>query len=892
MCAVARRGVPVEVLPAGGRGRVVQRSALFELLARAERVVLVSAPAGSGKTLLLRSWIGAEGLSDCTGWVAVGREQHDPQVFWLSVLDALRGTRAGAKSVREVTAAPGLDGATIVERLVKDLSTLEEPLWLVIDDLHELRADEAVQQLELLVSSAPAELRFVLLTRSDPRLGLHRVRLAGELTEIRGEDLRFTLAESRALLEAAGVQLSDGALESLVGITEGWAAGLRLAALSMAGHPDPERLAVSFSGGERAVAEYLLAEVLERQPEEVSRLLLRTSVLDRVSGPLADRVTGRSGSERILVDLEDAGAFVVSLDPQRRWFRYHHLFADLLALELRRSAPEELPALHTAAAAWFAEHDYPIEAIRHAQSAEDWALAARLLTDSWRGLYVEGRIATARDFLSRFPASMVAANAELAALAAGDKRAAGSLHEAERYLKLAARMSASVPEERRGRFRVHLALVRLALARARNDVQSVAEEARRLLAWDEAAEAVEFGLGEDLRITALADLGSAETWAGQFEAAERHLERALAEARRLGTPLLELQALAHLGLLSVFLSQPKGEARARQAIDLARKHGWEETAAPNAAAHIALGSVALWRGRLQEAAPRLDRAERALRHFAQPATALTLYATRALLEFARGRHAEAASAYRAVERIERLLITPHILARRARAANLEMLVQTGETERVRQALAEMDDDVRETAEMRLVRAALTLAQDDPQGAVAALAPILDGSTPMEDPRWEAQALLLEATARDALRDHGAASRTLERALDLAEPDGLLLPFLLFPARELLERHSRSRTNHASLMAEILDLLSGHAPRVRPESAEPLHEPLTDSELRVLRYLPTNLQAPQIAAELFVSLNTIRTHLRHLYAKLGVHRRADAVERARELGLLSPSSHGP
>ncbi len=277
---------------------MISRPGLFELLGAAGRVVHVSAPAGSGKTFLLRSWIAAEGLGDRAAWVSVGRQEHDPQVFWLSVLDSLRQTGAGSERVRELTASPDLDGANVVGRLLEDLSSLQEPLWLVIDDLHELQADQAIRHMELLVGTAPPELRFVLLTRRDLRLGLHRLRVEGELTEIRGEDLRFTLEESRALLEAAGVRLSDGALESLVATTEGWAAGLRLVALSLARHPDPERYAVSFSGRERAVAEFLLAEVLERQSAEVRRLLLRTSLLERVSGPLADRLTGSSGSER------------------------------------------------------------------------------------------------------------------------------------------------------------------------------------------------------------------------------------------------------------------------------------------------------------------------------------------------------------------------------------------------------------------------------------------------------------------------------------------------------------------------------------------------------------------------------------------------------------------
>jgi LuxR family maltose regulon positive regulatory protein len=229
-----------------------------------------------------------------------------------------------------------------------------------------------------------------------------------------------------------------------------------------------------------------------------------------------------------------------------------------------------------------------------------------------------------------------------------------------------------------------------------------------------------------------------------------------------------------------------------------------------------------------------------------------------------------------------------MLATRLRALNLQMLVSVGEIERVEQALAETEPEVRETREMRVVLAALRLARDDPEGTVEALAPI-DTSTEVDASVWEIEALLLEAIARDGLGDLGASSRAMERALDLAEPGGLLLPFLLYPAPDLLERHARLRNTHASLISEILNLRSGDAPPRRPEDAEPLDEPLTPSELRVLQYLPTNLQVPEIAAELFLSVNTVRTHIRHLYAKLGAHGRTDAVERARNLGLLAPSA---
>jgi LuxR family maltose regulon positive regulatory protein len=872
---------------------LVSRPGLFERLGAAERVVHVSAPAGSGKTFLLRSWIAAEGLGERVAWVSVGRQEHDPQAFWLSVLNSLRGTRIGSERVRELTAAPDLDGATVVTRSLEDLSSLDERLWLVIDDLHELQAEAAIRQVGLLLATAPRELRLVLLTRRDLRLGLHRLLVEGELTEIRGEDLRFTLDESRGLLVAAGVRLSDGALESLVATTEGWAAGLRLAALSLARDPDPERFAARFSGRERAVADYLLAEVLERQPQDTTRLLLRTSILERVSGPLADRLTGGSGSEGILWALEDAGAFVVSLDAERSWFRYHHLFADLLALELRRTAPQELAGLHTIAAEWLAEHGHPVEAIRHAQAAENWGLAARLLADSWLGLDLDGRIATSRELLSRFPADTIATDPELAALAAADRRAAGSPHEAEGYLALAERLSASVPDDRRWRFQVLLVLERLVLARDRNDRDAAAEEARRLLELADSPHAIEAGVGaEGLRATTLISLGAAEVWAAHLEAAERHLELGLDEARRIGRPMLELQALSHSALLSFVRARAIGEQRAREAIELARAHGWEKTAPAAATAYVTLGGVTMWRGQLAEAEGWLDLAELVLRRFAEPATAMMLYGTRAMIESVRGRHEAAMTAQRATESIERGLATRHILARRSQALTLEMLVRVGETDLVQRALDDMEEDVRATSAMRVVEATLRLAHEDPEGAAAALAPIFAGASQIDNARWEIQALLLKASVEDALGDAGASSRALERALELAEPDGLLLPFLLHPAPGLLERHSRLRTAHASLISQILNSLSGRPPAARPEDAEPLQEALSEAELRVLRYLPTNLRGPEIAAQLFVSLNTIRAHLRSVYAKLGVHSRTEAVNRARELGLLAPFSRKP
>jgi LuxR family transcriptional regulator, maltose regulon positive regulatory protein len=857
-------------------------------------MTVVSAPPGSGKTVLLRSWIAEASLAGRAAWVTVERGERDPQRLWLAVLDALRQTAPGSALVRELTAAPDLDGWTVVERLLKDLAPLADRLWLVLDDLHELGSAEALRQLELLVMRAPEELRLVLATRHDVRLGLHRLRLEGRLTEIRADDLRFSVDEARALFQAAGVELAGPTLEMLYERTEGWAAGLRMAALSLAGHPDPERFAAEFSGTERTVAEYLLAEVLERQPAEVRRLLLRTSGLDRINGELADLLTGASGGERMLQDLEEANAFVVSLDAARSWFRYHHLFAELLQLELRRTQPEEVTALHKLAAGWLAGHGYPVEAIRHAQAACDWVLAARLLADHWSGLYLGGQEATVHALMAGFPPRASAADAELAAVAAADELARGSLEAAERYLGLAERGSASVPESRRGQAQVLLGVVQLLLARRHGNMPVVAEQAQRLQALAEAPDAAHYdlapaaqvGLGDELRAFALVKIGDIETWAGRLDQAESHLEQGVALARRIGRPYLEFMGLvyrAEIELNRPFF--PRAAERSRQAIDLAERHGWTDD--PDACnAFMTLGVALAWQGRLDEAEAWVQRAERTIRAEANPAVGMGCQYVRGQFELGRGRVADALAAFRAAER----LAGPHPLARPLRAWLVHALVRLGETEDAEQILAGLGERERDRGEMRIAAAALRLTQDDPHAATVALAPVLDGSAGVGWRSWLVEAFLLEAIARDALGDQAAAGLALERALDLAEPDGALMWFLMHPVPGLLERHARKRTAHTALIVLILDLLSGNTPAPLPAGPRAPLEPLTKSEIRVLRYLPTHLSAPEVATELSVSTSTVKTHLRNLYAKLGAHSRAEAVERARALGLLAPSAH--
>ena len=774
--------------------------------------------------MLLRSWIAETALADRTGWVAIGRGEQDPQQFWLSVLGTLRQTAPGPVLIRELTAAPDLDGWAIVERLLKDLAPLKEQLWLVIDDLHELVSDQARRQLELLMMRAPQELRFVLAGRQDVQLGLHRLRLEGDLTEIRANDLRFSLAEARELFDAAGVELPGPALEMLHDRTEGWVAGLRLAALSLAAHPDPERFAAEFSGTERTVAEYLLAEVLERQDEQVRRLLLRTSVLDRVNGELADLLTGESGGERVLQDLEDANAFVVSLDAARSWFRYHHLFGDLLQLELRRAQPAEV-TLHQHAAGWLAGHGYPVEAVRQAQAARDWGLAVRLLADHWLALYLSGQAATVHALLASFPAGAAMDDAELAGLAAADEQARGSLEAAERYLRLAERGLASAPDGRRAQAEVLLTVVRLQLAWYRGDHSAGPEQARQLQALAEASGAAQPGLGDELRAFALIGLGNAETWTGPREQVESLLKQGIELARRSEPAISRVPGpdlpggYRALPVVSAGGGLQQAGNRASRAARLDRRSGHR----PRLHGTRIRAGVAGTRQRSGYLVA-ARRADGQTGNLSRGGDGNPLRPRPARAGPRRAGAADALAAFRAAER----LAGPHPLARPLRGWLVRALARLGETERAEQILAGLSQRARDRGEMRIAAAVLRLATDGPRAASVTLAPVLDGSAQVGWRSWLAEAFLLEAIARDALGDPAAAGHALERALDFAEPDGAFLWFLIHPAPGLLERLARQRTGHAALAAQILGLLAGRTPA--PPSAEPRPplEPLSGS----------------------------------------------------------------
>jgi len=869
--------------------RLIDRGDLVAALDRAatRTVTIISAPAGSGKTSLLRTWAGRPGQPRQLAVLQVQRDQQDPQQFWLALLDAVRHATGPDKGAELPAATPDFNAPAMVDRVLSELADARGGLTLVIDDLHELTSPEALAQLTRLLTNLPAQVHAILTTRHDVRLGLHQLRLTGELADIRAADLRFSEHEASELLDASGIALSAAGAALLHQRTEGWAAGLRLAAISLAGHPDPERFVAEFSGSDRTVAEYLLAEMLDRQPPDVQDLLLRTSLLDRVNGELADLLTGRPGSERILLDLEDANAFVESLDPERAWFRYHHLFADLLRLELRRTLPADVPALHRRAAGWFTQHGPVVEAIRHTQAAGDWPEAARLLTDHSFSMTLDGQAQTMQALLRAFPPG--ADHPELALVRAMSDLAQGRLNEAAAHLAVAETHAETAPPERQRRLQVAIASLQLALARRRGHLARVIEQARFLASPVTGPSDEDIALGSDLRAVALMNLGTAEAWTlGTPDApdAERHLQEGADLARQIGRPYLEVGCRAQLGFASLVLhSFATTQRRCREAIALAERHGWgaEPVIAP---ALIMLAGTMVWTGEFDEGERWLRRTERALQTDTGPDIRLLLHQTAGILHVGRGRHHEALEEFGAAEDLGSQLADSQALATRTTRWLLATQARLGRTGEARALLAALDDERASSGEIRNARAVICLVEGDPAAALATVADVLDGTAPVQGYVTVMEAHLLAGLAHRELGDQRAASQAAERALALAESDRLVLPFAMTGSAGLLEALPRHETAHAALLADILDVLHGAFPAAKEQPSSPPAEELSPSELRVLRYLPTNLSRPEIAGELSVSPNTVSAHIRSIYAKLHVGDRSSAVRRARELRLMA------
>ncbi len=890
----ARRGSGSDVAfrtnppkPAQAATRLIQRGDLLASLDRATaaKVTLISGPAGSGKTSLLRAWADGRGQSYRLAVVQVRRDQQDSQQFWLAVLGAIRQASGTPGDAEQLAATPDFNEAAIGDRVLAELAEHRDRTFLIIDDLHELTSPEALTQLTRLLEKLPQHVHAILATRRDLPLRLHKLRLAGELAEIRAADLRFTERETRELLETSGVALSDAQAAKLHQRTEGWAAGLRLAAISLASSPDPERFVAEFSGSSRTVAEYLLAEMLECQSAEVQQLLLRTSLLDRVNGELADLLTGHPGSERILLDLEDANAFVVSLDTARTWFRYHHLFADLLRLELRRRLPEELPALHRLAAQWLIEHGEIVEAIRHTQAAGDWSSAARLLADHSFGLTLDGQTQTIESLLRAFPPGAVTEGPDLPLARATSELALGHLDEGGAHLTVAETAITSTPPDRKHRLEVAIAALKLSLARKRGHLAGVVEQVRFLASPVSGQSDVDIALDSVLRAVALMNLGIVEAWSLANQDSQRHLQEGADLARKIGRPYLEVACLAELAFASKIEPFATTRRRCREAIALAEQHGWgaEPVISP---ALVNLAGALIWAGEFDEGEYWLQRTDRALETDTGPGIRLLLHMATGMLLSGRRRQREALADYSAAEHLQAQLEGSHALMRQLTSWRLATQARLGQLSEARASLASLDAELSGSGEIGNARAAICLAEGNPAAALAAVQDVLNGIAPTIGYVTVVEAHLLAALAHRELGDQRAATAAAECALALAEADRLVLPFAMTGSLELLEAMPRHETAHAALLTDILDVMRGSSISSANESSLAEIEQLSPSELRVLRYLPTNLSRPEIASELSVSVNTVNTHIRNIYTKLQAQDRSAAVQRAREMRLLA------
>jgi LuxR family maltose regulon positive regulatory protein len=840
-----------------------------------KRVTMVAAPAGSGKTTLLRSWMAR--LPDTYRIVFVSaRGEEDEQDFWLSLLSGI-----GALAIP--VAAPAFCGASGVERGLAQLNENHEPVVIVIDDAHEF-SQLALFNIAKFVVDLPAHAHVVLSSRRDLRLGTHQLRLAGELSEIRAENLRFTESETRELLAKSGIAISDAAVRTLQERTEGWAAGLRLAALSLAVEKDPEGFVAQFSGSNRVVADYLLAEMLERQPSEVQWLLLATSIVDRVNGELADLLTETTGSDRILLGLEDANAFVLSLDAERTWFRYHHLFRELLRLELRRAFPEKVADLHRRAAGWFTQKEQPIEAIRHGQAAGDWELAAEILADNLFDLLMSGHRESITGLLESFPRHVRSAHRELAIVEAALETMQGRFVEAKTHLDIADRELENLPAERQPAYHVGIATLRLGIARRQGHLDSVIEQVHLFNTADGDCPVANSPLNAVLSAVALMNLGIVEMWSGRLADADAHLREGAELAHQIRQPYIEVTCLSNRGFTSKIRSFADALEQSRHAVTLADSFGWENEGAI-APALLTLAGTNFWAGEFVAGEIWQRRAAKLIDPGSNPPVELLFHLCEGMLHIGRRRFGQALTEFEEAVRMQSLMIGEHVFAASATAWAAALKARLGMLDDARALLAAAPVRRVATDVVQNAAAAIELACGKPESALAILGDVLELRLPSLHDFVLVEGHLLAAHAHDKLGNAHETRASVEKALAFAEKDRLIFPFVMTESGELVRQLQRHKTAHAALAFDIADLLEQAPARDDRRPVRAANE-LSASELRVLRYLPTNLSRSDIARQLFVSVNTVNTHVRNIYSKLGSASRTEAVDRARQLRLLA------
>jgi LuxR family maltose regulon positive regulatory protein len=841
------------------------------------RLTLVAGPPGAGKTTLLSSWIKTGNAPPRLAWVTLDAHDDAPTHFWRTVLASLAACDACPTGRLEPIVVPPFSVVTgdLPMLIAGALPDDDEPTVLVLDELHEVRNTRVLDGIAELLRIAPASFRMVISTRHDPRLPLPRMRVAGQLAEIRAADLAFTPDEARELLVGHGLSLPAGDVETLVQRTEGWVAALALTAMSLRGSEDPGRQITRIAGDERAVADYLATEILDELSTGTREFLVRTAILDRVCGPLADALTGSRGGAEMLEELERRNCFVVGLDDRRHWFRYHRLFLELLRSRLPAFTHAERRELHRRAATWLADNGLGVEAIEHAIVAEEWRFAVDLIAEHWMDAFLSGRSASLRPLLEGLPAEFVEREAGVAVALAGIHLDAGDIVRADRFLAIG--RAALSDADRDGRKSEQLGVVALLRARCHGDLEAAVRIADEVLAANGTEEP---GARQQPALVLLL-LGATEVWTDRLGSAARNLRAAVAQARFAEQEYLVLGGLGHLAIVEVAEGRLEpGAALAREALAIAERRDWLD--APQAAsALMALGWAQLHMcdaaaaGTLEHAllAARsssdmpLRQATAALRALA----ALEGEGARRGLDILAGAGAENAGTS-----------MPALVDRLVRGIEARLLLATGDEQAALDTLAKLPP----SATTGVLRARHALSRADPGSALRLLEPCLGSACADADTTTRTEALVLEAVAHHRSLDNAAAADSLERALALADADRSLWVFMQAGAsmRELLARQLRHGTAHRGLVESLivrleqLELTGG-------ASAEPLLEPLSARERALLSYLETMLSTEEIARELFVSANTVKSHTKSVYRKLGVTRRRQAVLRGRALRLL-------
>jgi LuxR family transcriptional regulator, maltose regulon positive regulatory protein len=842
-------------------------------------LTLVTGPAGSGKTQLLTAWLTARPPAGPVAWLSLEPSDGHPARFWGELLGLLDDASDGG-----IADLPDpSDGVTgdFVAAMASAVNELSPPVLVVLDDFEQLHSQRVVESLDLLLRSSQQGLHLVIASRFDPSLALQRLRLEGRLTELRSTDLALGREQARDLFEMADLELTADQVEKLHTRTEGWVGGLSLAALSLRGHPDPEGFVRTFTGDERTVADYLVEEVLHQQPAAMRDFMLRTSVVEDLVPDLADALTGRDDGARSLELLERSNAFLVPLDEHRFRYRYHPMFLELLRSQLKYQMPDAFALEHRRASRWFAAHGLAANAVRHALAADDVVTATELLSEHWLSLIVRGQAEELANWVDGLAPRVVAGSAELAVAGAGASLALGDLERAHGYIRLADAKAAAVPAKRRARYTVGRSIVTMFDARVRGDFEATRSAAHKVLAAYQLA-----GAPRDSRAIVHLNLGIAEHWSAQHESGTARLEEALELAQRDSCEFVVVDCFGQLALFKALGGQLREAADfAQTAVRISARHGWEEYAAVGSA-HLAQTIVHFNRSELEEASASLERAILATHRSQTRITHCLTELFRGLL-IARYEIAEGIRVAHAVRRDIDNWGLPPSLAAMAGFFEAALLADAGDPERSRRALAQGSIVAAAPVECAVVLARLALAAGDPAEALRQLHAPSVRNARAQHPATRIEALALAAVAKNLLHDDEGALDLLEQALNRAQPDGYRLPLLVIgaPLRELLKRRIRAGTGQRALAGELLQILEDERGPVNRDARRSLLDPLSDREEAVLRYLPTVMSKAEIASEMFVSVNTVKTHTKNIYRKLGVGTRTEAVRRARRLNLV-------